>query len=97
MSIEQDPQNPRWHLKREIQLGHIFTTLTVAFSVAWYVSKLEQRIVIVEQQMTAQHDRDERQDRISSEALGLIRQQLDRLDSKIDRVLDRVHGGGKAQ
>jgi hypothetical protein len=93
MTTEHDPPPAGWHLKREIQLGHIVTTLTVAFSVSWYVSKLEQRIAMVEQQIAAQHERDERQDKASAEALVLIRQQLDRLDSKIDRVLDRVYSG----
>ncbi|NVO07862.1 MAG: hypothetical protein HXX19_18935, partial [Rhodoferax sp.] len=56
------PVEPGWHLKKEIQLGHVFTTLTVAFSCFVYVSKIENRLTLVEQQQTsaisAQRDRD---------------------------------------
>lgn len=78
-----------WHLKKEIQFGHIVTTLTVAISALFYVTKLEQRIALVEQQMIAQHDRDARQDAASAEALDLIRRQLEKMDSKLDRALER--------
>ena len=86
-----DPQNPLeepgrrdpWHIKREIQLGHILTTLTVAVSVVVYTGKLEQRIALVEQQMLAQHERDDRQDKATGDALSEVRTQLDRIDANL--------------
>lgn len=78
-----------WHLRREIQLGHIMTTLTIAASVFWYVAKMEQRISLLEAQFTTQHDRDERQDRNTAEAMALLRAQLDRMDAKLDRLIEK--------
>lgn len=78
-----------WHLKKEIQFGHIITTLTVAAAALFYFTKLEQRIALVEHQIISQHERDERQDKATSEALTLIRQQLEKMDAKLDRALDR--------
>lgn len=79
--LEAEPTVGGWHLKKEIQLGHIVTTMTVLFSVVWYAGKLEQRIALTEQQIsqiqTAQKDRE----------LSLS-QRFDRLESKIDRVLE---------
>ena len=78
-----------WHLKKEIQFGHIITTLTVAVAAMFYFSKIEQRIALVEQQMTQQRERDDRQDKAVAEAVTLLRQQLENMDKKLDRVLER--------
>ena len=77
-----------WHLKKEIQLGHIITTLTVAVSVVVYVNKLEQRIAIIETQIASQRDRDERQDKQTDEAMRLLRAQLEKMDAKLDRIIE---------
>lgn len=88
----EERQDGGWHLKREVQLGHIITTCTVLFSVIWYAGKLEQRIALVEQsqmQVTlAQKERDDRQDKLASDALAMLRQQLDQLEHKLDRVIE---------
>ncbi len=88
----EERQDGGWHLKREVQLGHIITTCTVLFSVIWYAGKLEQRIALVEQsqmQVTlAQKERDDRQDKLASDALAMLRQQLNRLEQKLDRVIE---------
>lgn len=78
-----------WHIKKEIQLGHLLTTLTIAVSVVLYVSKLEQRIALIEAQVSAQRDRDDRQDKTTAEAMSLLRAQLERMENKLDRVLER--------
>jgi hypothetical protein len=78
-----------WHLKKEIQFGHIITTATVVAASFFYITKIEQRIALVEQQIIAQHERDDRQDRATAESLALIRQQLEKMDAKLDRALER--------
>ena len=78
-----------WHLKKEIQLGHLITTFTVAVSAVVYVGKLEQRIALIEQSVRDQRERDDRQDRQAAEALALLRQQLDRMDAKLDRLVEQ--------
>lgn len=78
-----------WHLKKEIQFGHIITTATVAVAALFYFTKIEERIALVEQQIIVQHDRDDRQDKANGEALQLIRQQLEKMDAKLDRALER--------
>lgn len=81
--------NDGWHLKKEIQFGHIITTMTVAVAALFYFTKIEQRIALVEQQIVAQHERDDRQDKATSEAFQLVRQQLEKMDAKLDRALER--------
>ena len=87
--MAQQPVREPWHIKREIQLGHILTTLTVAVSAMFYITKLEQRIALIEQQVVSQHERDDRQDKATAEALLLLRSQLDRIDVKLDRLMER--------
>ena len=68
----------RWHLKKEIQLTHIISTLLLVAAVMAYVSKIEQRLTIVETQLLAQRD-----------AAILQRAQLERMDAKLDRLIER--------
>ena len=68
-----------WHLKKEIQLGHLITTLTVAISAVVYVNKIEQRVAVVESQMLYQ-----------KETSSVLRSQLDRINDKLDRLIERA-------
>jgi hypothetical protein len=68
----------RWHLKKEIQLTHVISTLVLVGAVLAYVSKIEQRLTIVETQLMAQHD-----------AAVLQRAQLEKMDAKLDRLIER--------
>lgn len=68
----------RWHLKKEIQLGHLITTFTVAISAVVYISKIEQRVAVVESQLITQR-----------ESSALLRSQLERMDAKLDRLIER--------
>jgi len=68
----------RWHLKKEIQLTHVISTLILVGAVLAYVSKIEQRLTIVETQLLAQRD-----------ATTLQRAQLEKMDAKLDRLIER--------
>lgn len=74
-----DPKDSeRWHLKKEIQLGHLITTFAVAVSAILYINKIEQRLSVVETQLLAQR-----------ESSALLRAQLERMDAKLDRLIER--------
>ena len=68
----------RWHLKKEIQLTHVISTLILVGAVLAYVSKIEQRLTIVETQLLSQRD-----------TAILQRAQLERMDAKLDRLIER--------
>ena len=72
----QEPE--RWHMKKEIQLGHLITTFTVAISCVVYINKIEQRVAVMEIQMIAQRD-----------SAILLRNQLDKINDKLDRLIER--------
>ena len=74
----QEPQ--RWHLKKEIQLGHLITTITVAVSAVFYINKIEQRVAVVESQVIYQ-----------KETADVLRNQLEKINDKLDRLIERTH------
>lgn len=82
-------EQTHWHLKKEIQLGHVISTIIFAASGLFYVTKMDQRIAVIESQMVSQKDRDMMQDRQHSEALALIREQMKSMDGKLDRLVER--------
>jgi hypothetical protein len=87
----------KWHFRKEVQLGHLITTVCVVASVAIYVFKLEQRISLMEYQIIQQTARDDRQDKAMAESDTYIRAQLDKIGEKLDRVIERnnlLNGGG---
>lgn len=68
----------KWHMKKEIQLGHLITTVTVAISCVVYINKIEQRVAVMEAQMISQR-----------ESAILLRSQLDKINDKLDRLIER--------
>lgn len=88
MSTSTPHEAERWHLKKEIQLGHLITTATVAVSAILYIAKVEQRVAVIEAQIVAQHERDKVLEERTAEAMRVTRAQLDRIDSKIDRLVE---------
>jgi uncharacterized coiled-coil protein SlyX len=78
-----------WHMKREIQLGHVLTTLTLVLTGVFFITKMDQRIALLEDKVSVQHERDANQDKVLSETLARFQAQFDRLDAKLDRLIER--------
>lgn len=80
-----------WHLDKRVPLALILTLIGYGLGGIWYIGRMEarfdQRLAVLEQQFKEQRERDERQDRQNSEAMGLIRQQLNEISNKLDRVV----------
>lgn len=77
-SIDNRDNRDSWHFKKEIQLGHLLTTFTVAISAVVYITKVEQRVAVIESQMVTQR-----------ESSQLLRGQLDKINDKLDRLIER--------
>jgi hypothetical protein len=69
-----------WHLKKEIQVGHLITTITVALSAVIYINKIEQRVAVIESQVIYQ-----------KETADVLRNQLEKINDKLDRLIERTH------
>jgi hypothetical protein len=78
-----------WHLKKEIQISHLISTALVAVSAFAYIGEIKKDVEILKVQMAEQRERDKAQDVAMSAQSILIEQRLDRLESKIDRLIER--------
>jgi len=78
-----------WTIKREVQLGHVISTIVLAASAFGYITSMEKRIALMEDKMVTQKERDDKQDQRYSETIGHMNQQIDKIDSKLDRLIER--------
>lgn len=90
--MEQQKAHFGWTLKKEIQLTHIFSTISLVAAAVFYVNAIERRIVIVEQQIAQQKERDAQQDTRAVAQDAAIQGRLDRIESKLDRLIERYQG-----
>ena len=87
------PFDSRWHLDKKVPISLIVALLVQAGTTLWFISKLDARIASLEAMgiITAatQHDRDAAQDKNVTDAIQLVRSQLERMDDKLDRIIER--------
>lgn len=93
MPAETQPTREPWHIKREIQIGHLLTTVTLAVGLASYFAKVEQRLALNEQALQIlqqqQMMRDERQDQALSSAARQIDTRMERIEAMLVRLIER--------
>lgn len=77
-----------WHIDKTVNLVDVFTMIVLCITAITYISKIEQRVAIVESQQAVQKDRDERQDKALEASLALIRDSVTKLEMKIDRLIE---------
>lgn len=64
-----------WHLKREVNISHLLTTAIIAVSLMTWASKVEQRLGILEV--------------VNSQQIEAVSRRLDRMETKIDHLIQR--------
>ena len=78
-----------WTFKKEVQIGQIISIAVFAITGLLYITKMDQRIAIIEDKVVAQKDRDAGQDKQFSETIAHMANQVDKMDSKLDRLVER--------
>jgi predicted Holliday junction resolvase-like endonuclease len=78
-----------WHLDKKVPLSLIFAMLVQAVMVIVAVQDIKKDVEVLKMQMTSQRERDERQDKAATEAYGRLSQQLERMDAKLDRIVEK--------
>lgn len=82
-------ERPGWHLKKEIQVTHLISTLTFAAAAVWYVGEIKKDVELLKAGVIAQRERDDRQDKDQLSAAAGLAHRLDRIDEKLDRLIER--------
>jgi uncharacterized coiled-coil protein SlyX len=77
-----------WHLKKEIQLGHVLTTIALAVAMYGYIATMERRITLLESHAASQAAVDNRQDIENRRVYEALLAHLTRLEDKLDRLIE---------
>ncbi len=87
------PFDSRWHLDKKVPVSIIIALFAQFAGGLTFVSRLDSRIAALESlsfdKATVQRDRDQQQDKNVTDAIQLFRSQLDRMDDKLDRIIER--------
>lgn len=83
------PQKDSWHLDKKVPLSLIFAMLLQAAMVIWAVADIKKDVEVLKAQATTQLARDDRQDKSVAEAVQQFVSRLERMDSKLDRLIEK--------
>ena len=79
-----------WKLDKTIPITLIFILAMQLLAGVAIVADLKKDVEILTAQVVLQRERDQRQDVIMAAADVMLRTQLDRIDSKLDRMFERM-------
>ena len=79
----------QWHLDKKVPLSLIFAMLVQGAMVIWAVADVKKDVELLKAASTVQRERDAQQDRSQTDNSQVLRQQLDRIDAKLDRLIER--------
>lgn len=83
------PPQLGWHLKREVNLTIIISVIGIAVAVVTGYSDLKKDIELIKADVTVLHQRDSQQADSLTGAMAGLQRQFDRLDNKLDRLIER--------
>lgn len=78
-----------WHLDKKVPIVLIVAMLTQFAGVIWFIGQLAKDIELLKADTAVLHQRDNQQTDSLKEALRLMQDQFQRLDSKLDRLIER--------
>jgi len=78
-----------WHLDKKVPIALIIAMLTQFAGVIWFIGQLAKDIELLKADTAVLHQRDTQQTDSLKEALKLMQDQFQRLDAKLDRLIER--------
>ena len=82
-------EDTHWHLDKKVPITLIVTILVHLGVSIWWARGLESRLASVERDQARQERRDDLQDNEARSAVLQLRNQLDRIDTKLDRLIEK--------
>ena len=83
------PTKESWHLDKKVPLSLIFAMLIQAAMVIWAVADIKKDVEILKSRVATQSDRDDRQDKTLGEVVSRLQTQLERMDGKMDWLIEK--------
>lgn len=78
-----------WHLKKEINVSLIISVISIAIAAVTGYTDLKRDIALIQADIVVLHQSDSRQVSDSTAQLSVIRSQYERLEAKLDRLIER--------
>jgi len=82
-----------WHVDRRLQITHILGSLTMGLGAVMYVGDIRKDVEVLKAQRIEQVLQDQRQDAAALEAKREVSAQLQRIDQKLERLVDGQQRG----
>lgn len=82
-------ENDSWHLDKKVPLGLIFAVCAQGAMVVWAIADIKKDVEVLKAENVLQRDRDVRQDARIIELQRTVGDQLSRIDSKLDRLIEK--------
>lgn len=92
MNHQYQDREPKegWHLDKKVPLSLIFAMLVQAGMFIGAIADIKKDVEVLKMGQNQQQHRDDRQDNELAGNIVLLRNQLERMDSKLDRVLEKT-------
>lgn len=82
-------QRRRWHLEKNINIGHIFTTLTVAGSLLIWGMTMNTRVTVLEAEVVHSRQADDRLEQQLKDSVNRIESAVVRIESALRDKADK--------
>lgn len=92
MTAPPDTTPRDWHLDRRLQITHLVSTVVLGVSAILYVAEIRKDVEVLKAKEAAQHQRDYSQDRQADQARAETLARMERIDNKLDRLIEYSRG-----
>lgn len=89
MNQTKSDKEGQWHLDKKVPLSLIFAMLVQAAMVIWAIADIKKDVEVLKAAMVQQLDRDSRQDKSTSDAVSLVREDIKEVKLMLSRLIDR--------
>lgn len=88
---EVEPPEQGWNLDKKVPLGLIGAMLAQVVCITWVFAEIKKDVELLKADSIVLHQRDSQQAADFASAVLAMRAQFDKLDSKLDRLIERGH------
>jgi hypothetical protein len=94
MEPEKKPSEEKhketWHLDKKVSVTHLFASISAIFVIGVFLAKQDTRITLLEQTTIQLIKEDARQDKEKTEMKQLIREDLQGINGKLDKLQETI-------
>jgi hypothetical protein len=84
-----EPTDNHWHLDKKVPISIILVIVMQGIAGLWVVADIKKDVEVLKAAMFEQRSRDERQDKATADAVALVRQDIQEVSRKVDRLIER--------